>query len=880
VTAVNEFDCGLDLRSATYIKYPQAVPLSYTIDREACIGCGLCEKACLAEAIRYDDRPRHTVLEIGAVILALGNETFDPSNLECYSYRASPNVVTSIEFERILSASGPYMGHLMRPYDREEPRKIAWVQCVGSRDRKEGAKTHCSSVCCMYAIKEAVIAKEHAHSPLDTAVFYMDMRTHGKEFEAYYQRAREEHGVRFIRSRIHSVEPVGDGDLKIIYADERGAQHQEIFDLVVLSVGFHTGKDIRETAHRLGVNLDEWDFVETKSFTPVTTSRPGVYVCGTLQGPKDIPQSVMEASAAAAASGALLIESRWTQTQVKEIPPEINIRGERPRIGVFVCHCGINIGGIVDVPAVCEYAKTLPFVVYAEDNLYTCSQDTQVKMAEVIKEQGINRVVVAACTPKTHEPLFQETLQNAGLNRYLFEMANIRNQDSWVHALRPEEATLKAKDLLRMSVAKAALLEPLTEIDLNIHPATLVVGGGIAGLVCAKTIAEQGYDVHVVERSPRLGGQANHLFKTWKNENVQAHLEKLIAEIEKNPKIQTHLSTEITHVDGFVGNFRSVLRSAHGEETNVNHGIAVIATGAKEYKPNEYCYGLDPRVQTHLELDERFVSNDPSLKHIRTAVFIQCVGSRESQRNYCSRVCCTHSIKSALELKNRNSDMNVYVVHRDLRTYGEREALYEQARKQGVLFFRYGPENKPIVSSTTDHLEIQVYDVLLDRFVMIKADLLALASAVVPPQNDALARYFKIPLNGEGFFSEAHAKLRPVDFATDGVFLCGLAHYPKSVDESIAQALAAASRALVLLTAGKISVSGTIAEINPALCSHCGACLSICPFNAPSFCEDGAASINPVLCKGCGLCIASCRSSAIQLKGFDDSQLMAMIEHL
>jgi len=561
------------------------VPLSYAIDRGLCIGCGLCEKVCQAEAVTYDDQPRRTDLEVGAVILATGCEPFDPSDLGNYGYTASPDVLTSVEFERILSASGPFMGRLMRPYDREEPSKIAWLQCVGSRSNRNGENPYCSSVCCMYAIKEAVIAKEHAHSDLDAAIFYMDMRTCGKEFEEYYHRAENEHGVRFIRSRIHSVEPVGEGDLKVNYVESGGELHSEVFNLVVLSVGFQVGREAIELAGRLGIELDKYNFASTDSFMPVATSRPGIYVCGGLQSSKDIPLSVMEASAAAAASSALLKDARWTQTQTKEIPAERNIAGEPPRIGVFICQCGINISGIVNVFEVEDYAKTLPYVIYTEVNLYTCSQDTQAKIAQVIKQQGINRVVIAACTPKTHEPLFQETLQSAGLNKYVVEMANIRNQDSWVHGNDPRSATEKAQDLVRMAVAKAALLEPLPELELDLNPVALVVGGGLSGMTAAKNLADQGYEVHMVERAAELGGQARFLYKTWKGESIRDYLGKLIGDIEENPRIHVYPSTELHHVEGFVGNFTSVLRPKQGDEIAIKHGVAIIATGDEVIAP-------------------------------------------------------------------------------------------------------------------------------------------------------------------------------------------------------------------------------------------------------------------------------------------------------
>jgi heterodisulfide reductase subunit A len=616
----------------------------------------------------------------------------------------------------------------------------------------------------------------------------------------------------------------------------------------------------------------------------VTTSKKGIYVCGAFAGPKDIPQSVIESSSAAAEAGALLSQARNTLTREKEVPEERNIFGERPRIGVFVCQCGINISGVVNVPGVRDYAASLPYVEYVTDNLYTCSQDTQETIAQVIKENNLNRIVVAACTPKTHEPLFQETLTAAGLNKYLFEMTNIRNQDSWVHKDDPEMATEKAKDLVRMAVAKVALMESLEEAELDVNQRALVIGGGISGMASAKSLSDQGYQVDLVERSPYLGGMARHLFRTWKGEDVQENLEDLIKSVESNSNIQIHLDTELKIVEGFVGNFKSLLLTGESEETALEHGVTIIATGANEYKPNEYLYGDDPRVLTHLELDQKFIENDPSLKNLNTAVFIQCVGSREPERPYCSRVCCTHSIESALHLKEINPDMTIYVLYRDIRTYGEREYLYKRARAAGIVFVRFSLDGKPKVSKNAASLKIEVMDHILEQIVVIKADLLALASAIVPYKDEKLAQFFKVAMNDDGFFVEKHAKLGPSEFATDGVFLCGMAHYPKPIDESVAQALAASSRAVTLLAREKVQVSGTIAGVNPVFCSSCGVCIEICPYSAPSFVEEGPfegrAGINPVLCKGCGLCVASCRSGAINLKGFGTDQIMAMIDQI
>ena len=883
VTGEDEFNQGLSRKRAIYIQYAQSVPLSYAIDPDLCIGCGLCEKICLAEAIAYSDTPNESDLDAGAVVLAPGTKAFDPAGLDFYGYDKSPDVVTSLEFERILSASGPFLGHVQRPSDLRIPKKIAWLQCVGSRDINRCDNAYCSSVCCMYAIKQTVIAKEHAGEDLDCAVFYMDMRTHGKDFERYYNNAETQHGVRFIDSRVHTIDSVDEtGELALRYVDSHGQICQENFDMVVLSVGLEVAPEVVSMAQRLGVDLTEANFAKTGAFTPVDTSRPGIFVCGAFQGPRDIPQSVVDASAAAAAVGEVLGEARHTCTIKKDPVPETNVDGLRPRIGVFVCKCGSNIAGVVDVPAVSEYVATLPYVDYVEDNLYTCSQDTQELMAEVIREKGLNRVVVASCTPKTHEGVFQETLVSAGLNKYLFEMANIRNQDSWVHRNNPDMATQKAKDLVRMAVAQVALAHPLEEAELTVHQTALVIGGGLAGMTAARSLADQGYETHLVEKGDVLGGQARHLYKTADGANVQQELAALIQEIDEHNRIQVHLNAEIEAVEGFVGNFSSTI--ARGEtKTALEHGIAIVATGATPYVPDEYKYGRDDRILTSLELDQKLIAGDTGLAELNTAVFIQCVGSREPDRPYCSRVCCTHSIDNALELKKRNPDMDIYILYRDIRTYGEKEYLYKEARQAGVLFIRYHLDDKPRVSLGNGQLQVTVTDHVLERPVTLSADLLTLATAIIPNDNTNLAHQYKLSVNDDGMFAEKHAKLGPSDFASDGVYLCGMAHYPKPVEEAIAQGKAAASRAVTLLSQKVAYASGTVARVNPSVCSACGVCVSVCPYSAPFFRDEqerffpGKAEINPVLCKGCGLCAASCRSGAITLEGFGNDQIFAQI---
>ena len=878
------YDQGLAPRKAAYVKYAQAVPLKYAIDPKHCIyltrgKCRACEKVCPTGAVNFDDRAQVRTLQVGALVLTQGTEIYDPGTHDTFGYRRYPNIVTSLDFERILAASGPYGGHLVRPSDRQEPRKIAWLQCVGSRDEHIGAKGYCSAVCCTYAVKEAMLAKEHARGQLDAAVFFIDIRTHGKDFERYYNRAKDKLGVRFIKSRVTGLPPVeGTGGHLIRYVDEGGRRREEEFDMVVLSAGLGVGDRGRALAETAGVALDPYGFAVTDGFAPVQSSRPGIYVCGAFQGPKDIPSSVIDASAAAGVAGSLLGEARWTLTRTKPVPTEINIRGLAPRVGVFVCCCGTNIAGIVDVPAVVEFARSLPGVVFAEQNMFSCAQDSQDKMAQIVRDQGLNRVVVAACTPKTHELLFQETLANAGLNKYLFEMANIRNQCSWVHQADTEAATAKAKDLVKMAVVKAVRLSPLVEPELQINQRALVIGGGVAGMTAARALSDQGYPVVLVEKSGALGGQARSLHETWRGANVSRLLTGLIAEVEGDERIEVLLDACIRRVEGFVGNFKTTV-DQNGASQSLEHGVTIIAAGAAELKESHYLYGEDPRVVTGLELQERFSRDDPGLAGMQTAVFLQCAGSRIPERPYCSKVCCTQSIKSALELKTRNPGMQVFIVYRDMRPYGLREDLYRRARGAGVVFIRYDLARGLTVERPGAALEVTFNDTLLRRRIILRPNLLVLASAIVAAKDNPLARFYKVSQNDDGFFAEAHVKLRPVDFATDGVFVCGLAHGPKPLDEAIAQAQAAAARAVTLLWAQTIAVSGTVAYVSPRDCSSCGVCVAICPYGAPTFnAKTGKAEIEATLCKGCGLCVASCRSGAIQLNGFEMPQIMAMLD--
>jgi heterodisulfide reductase subunit A len=899
VNAVDAFNEGLSQRAAAYISYPQAVPLAFAIDRDKCIGCGLCQNLCLADAVRYKDQQETKEIHVGAMILAPGFDEFDARLRGEYGYGRYPNVVTSIEFERILSASGPYKGRVQRPSDGDIPTRIAFIQCVGSRDAAHG-RGYCSSVCCMYSTKQAVIAKEHT-AGVEPTIFYIDYRAYGKDFDKYVERAKEQYGVRYVRHMISLLrEDPHTNNLLLQHQGENGQMVEEEFDLVVLSVGFEPSSGTRELAERLGIELNEYGFCRTEPLVPLSTSREGIFVCGAFSAPKDIPETVMQASGAAAVAGEVLASARGTLVKTKEYPPQRDIRGEPPRIGVFICSCGLNIGGVVAVQQVVDYAKTLPNVAYAEFNLYTCSQDTQDKIREKIQAEGINRVIVASCSPRTHEPLFRETLQEAGLNRYLFEMANIRDQCSWVHMHEPQAATEKAKDLVRMAVSKAQGLAPLPRYPQPVIPRGLVIGGGLAGMTAALALADNGFDTYLVEKDKELGGILRQIYYTLEKRGVQSYLKDLIDKVQSHPRIQVFTEAQIEDISGYIGNFQTTLASGNGraEPVVLEHGVVIVATGGEENKPTSYLYGQHPRVITQLELETMLEAGDwRPMDHRQQpvdgnrVVMIQCVESREPDRPYCSRICCAEAIKNALHIKEASPATEVFVLYRDIRTYGFKEDFYREARKRGVIFVQFDEDRKPTVVTENvegrQALKVSVWDEAMGGEMVIDADLLVLSVAVQPPPgNKPLAQMLKVPLNDDGFFLEAHAKLRPVDFATEGVFLCGLAHAPKFMEEHITQAHAAVARACTVLTKDTIEAEGTIPTVSIARCSACGLCELTCAYKAVevSVIDERrgimAAVVNEALCKGCGACAAGCRSGAIDLLGFTDAQIVSAINAL
>jgi len=878
------YDAGLSRRPSIYIPYQQAIPKVPVIDRSTCMhflkegemdACKACETACPAHAIDYDQQDEVVEIDVGAAILAPGFCVFDAAQKLEFGYAWSPNVLTSLQFERLQSASGPFEGQILRMSDGEHPHHIGFIQCVGSRDFEHN---YCSSVCCMYATKEAIIAKEH-DPDLECTIFYMDLRAFGKGFDAYFERAKEL-GVRFVRCRPSHVEEVEEtGNLIIHYEAEDGRLLAEEFDMVVLSVGLRPPEGAGELAGMFGIALDENGFASTSPTGSVKTLREGVYVCGPFAEPKDIPETVVEAGAAAATAMSLLSEGRGTQIVEREYPPEKDVAGQPPRIGVFVCHCGKNIGGVVDVPSVAEYARTLPDVVYAEDNLYTCSSDTQAQIRQLIDEHDLNRVIVASCTPRTHEPLFRSTVREACLNPYLFEMANIRDQCSWIHMHQPIEATAKAKDLIRAAVAKARLLEPLQMSSVPVTSSALVVGGGAAGMTAALSLAKQGFPVHLVERREELGGNLRKVRYLIRGDDPRRILDDMVQAVTEDPQITVWTDTRIESIDGYVGNFATTLRRG-GESTKVEHGVVIVATGGEESVPTEYGYGTDDRILTQLSLEQRLADGAFDAK---TVVMIQCVGSREGDRMYCSRVCCSQAVKNALRIKEQRPDADIYILYRELRTYGFNEAYYTEARERGIKFIRYDLDARPTVSIADEALTVEVLDPALTQRLQIHPDLVVLAPAIVPQDDvEELGQMLSVPFTKDRFFLEAHMKLRPVDFATEGVFLAGLAHSAKSLTESMAQGEAAAARAATIISKERYPVEATIASVDEYACSGCGLCVSVCEYGALEVVlkPDGrrVAEVTEVLCKGCGSCAATCPSGAMEQKGFKSEQVLDAVE--
>ena len=887
----DEYNEGLSTRPAVSIPFPQAIPNKAFIDSRYCLylnsgKCGNCKKACKADAIDFEQKEQIFELNAGAIMVTPGYELFDIGSKPEYGEGKFENVVPALKFERILSASGPYQGKVLRPSDKKVPKKLAFIQCVGSRDHE---RDYCSAVCCMYATKEALIAKEHLGDQLEIDILYMDIRAYGKGFDEYYQRAQKM-GVNYIRCRVPSIEEKPETkNLIINYLSDNDKKVSKEYDMIVLSTGLLAPKSAKQISGIFGISLNEYNFCNTGSFSPVNSSRDGIFVAGPFTEPKDVPETVIQASGAASKALSLLSDVRGTLVKDKEYPPEKDITGQDARIGVFICHCGKNIGGVANVPEIVKYASTLPSVVHAEDNLYMCSSDAIDKIKQKIEEHHLNRVVVASCTPRTHEPLFKNTIREAGLNEYLFEMANIREHCTWAHMHEPEAATKKAMGLVQMAVAKSRLLEPLYRQFVPINQDCLVIGGGISGMVAAMEVANQGFLVHLVEKENQLGGGARNLHYLLGNENPQEYVNDLIKSVNIHEKIMVHTGSKIESFTGSIGKFKTIINMA-GEKLEFEHGATIVATGAIEHKPSEYMYGKNKKVMTQLEFEEK-LANDAQFKPPECVVMIQCVESRNDERPYCSRICCGTAVKNALKIKEKFPDTGVYVLYRDMRTFGFMESYYTKARQKGIVFAIYNSDKKPeLIESNNGNLTVKYFDSTLQENIEIDSDYVVLSTPVTPrPENKELASMLKVPLDQNKFFLEAHIKLRPVDFATDGIFVCGLAHYPKSIKDSISQAGATAARAGTILSKKFIETEGAISVVNEAKCIGCGTCVTVCPYNAPALEEvtvtveevtytTKKSKINPAACKGCGSCAAACPAGAITASHFSSKEIREVID--
>ncbi len=899
----NIFDMNLGKRKSVYIPFPQAVPPVYLIDPELCLKftkgvCGVCEKVCTAEAIDYEQQPKEIELKVGAIVVATGFDMFAEELSSRWGYHYE-NVVNALEYERILCASGPFGGHVLRPSDQKEPEKIAFIQCAGSRDLHEGVP-YCSSVCCMYTAKEAIITKEHSELS-QCFVFRHDIRAFGKNFYEFTQRAQDEYGVKYFQTKISTVEEDPEtNDLTIHYEDLKTGEFKDFrANLVVLATPLVPSKGTEELGKILDIELDHYNFYKEKTyFNKSLSSKDGIFLCGFCQGPMDIPETVADASGVASQVATLLNSVKFTEVKEKvyEIPEkEVKITDE-PRIGVLICHCGINIGKYVDVPEVREYIKTLPNVIHCEDNLYSCSSDSQERIKELITEHNLNRFIVASCTPRTHEALFQETCQEAGMNKYLFEMVNIRDQCSWVHMTEKEAATEKSKDLLRMSLAKTRLLKPQPEEKLQITPTGLIIGGGVAGMTAALNLADQGFKTYLVEKEDKLGGNLNNLNILYPiQEDASIFLKEITQKVKNHKNIEILIKSKINSIKGFVGNYEVSISNSGTDPKELKIGTIIVATGAQELKPQGlFQYGdKNDDVITQLELEQKLQDADKSwLEKTNRITFILCANARQKEGiTYCSNVCCGTSIKNINILKELKPELEIVVLYRDLQMAKKEFEEYYRNRRKDAMFLRYDLDNLPeITKQSKEKYGIKVFDTNLQDEITYITDMIVLATPMIPADNlEELAKMLKVPLDRTGFFLEAHVKLRPLDFATDGVFLCGCAQWPKNIQDSISQANGAAGRASRFLSAKEITTSGLVAEVNPDKCIGCGECEEVCPYKAIELIETTKefeevsivikkSSINSALCKGCGTCAATCKVGAIMVKHYDFDQISAMID--
>ncbi len=880
-----DFNPGLDHRAPTCMRYPKATPQAFSIDMEKCTDPHGLETCCPTGAIRIDALEENMQMCFASVVLAPGAALFDPAGLDYFGYGRDPDVVTSLDYERILSASGPTSGQLTRPSDRRVPQKIAWITCVGSRGLQKGAASYCSSACCMFTLKEAIVTKERFQDSIETTVFYMDMRTFGKDYEKYYVRSRNEYGVRMVRCRPHSVVRKPGGErLTIAFCPvNESILREENFDMVVLATGFCVSDEVRATAEMLGIDLNAHHFARTSAFDPVATSRAGIYVCGMFESPKDIPETMIQASAAACRAARHAPQVAETDPETDIYPPQRDVAGEDPRIGVFICECGENIGGLIDVAGLAAYAARLPGVALAESVGHGCSRESLERIESAVRDQGLNRVVIGGCSPRTHEVKFQEVLRRAGLNKYMLEIANLRDQDTWVHLDRPAEAGVKACQLVHAAVAAVKQARPLSDHTLPINRNVLVVGGGVSGMTAALRVADQGFQVYLAERRSVLGGVAGLIQRTLEGDDVQAFVKGLIEKIQNHPNIQVIANAFIVDHGGMPGMFKTGMQvGPQMFYRQISHGATILATGALPSRPAGYLLDQHAAVMTQLDADGVIHQRPEAVKQWDNVVMIQCVGSRCAENPNCSRVCCQSAIKNALAILTVNPEARIVVLYRDMRTYGFQEDYYLKAREQGVVFVQYEPEAPPHAEAAGKQVDVTFKDPILGRAVTMTADALLLSTGFTADEESTedLAAIFKLDRAEDGYFLEEHVKLKPVDLSKPGFYVAGTAHAPKSIRESITQAEAAAARAQTLLARARINLGAAVARVDGNKCAACLVCVRACPFGVPYINADGYSEIDPARCHGCGVCAAECPAKAIQIMTFEDDRILAKLDGL
>jgi len=827
-------------------------------------------------------------MEVGALVFCGGTSYFDPAgDKNTYGYGVYPNVVTSLEFERILSGTGPYQGRLVRPSDGRPLRKAAWLQCVGSRDIQIEAD-FCSSICCMHAIKEALVAKERAGGELETAIFYMDMRTFGKSFQRYRDQAETQSGVRFERGRVHSVSQDKDsGDLIIGYVDASGTYQEEIFDMVVLSVGQRPASGTMALAEMAGIPLNQWGFGQTEPFSLTRTNKEGIVLGGSFSGLKDINESVIQASAAALAASRVIHSAGGSLAP--EITPEeplLDISQEPPRVMVAVCTCDDLLDKLSDRQQLVRRFETDPAVDHVVFLEQTCTATGWDNLAELAEKHKPNRILIGACLPYVYARKIRELGRRVGLHPTLIEVVDLMlmAQSSKLKAESPSVDEMSAINnelaaILGMGLARLKWADPDPAPREQILQQALVVGAGIAGMTSALAIADHGFQVDLVEQEEILGGNLNWLKQTLEGNSPQAILEETVLKIEKHPLIRVHTRSRVMGSYGQVGHFYTTVENKENGVLNLEHGVTILATGGMEAGTTSYGYGQSKAIVTQKELEQKINDNTLDPGQLESVVMIQCVDSREEPRNYCSRICCSTALKQALHLKEQNPEIAVYILYRDLMTYGFTEAYYTQARKAGIVFIQYDPAEKPLVTATDGSVEVITIEPIIGQKIRINADLVVLATGIVPAFPKDLAASFGATVDRDGFFEEAESKWRPVDSLTEGVFACGLAHSPRNITESIATAEAAAQRALRILNYKQMPAGKVVAEVRHSLCSQCELCIETCPYGARIFNLDlEKVLVNAAMCQGCGSCATVCPNSASVLAGFLDQQMFDVID--